>query len=164
MDFEVQRFTRRCCKTEQEIRPGERFVSVLVPEGAHVRRFDYSEAAWQGPPANAIGWWKSQVPEPEDNRVHWAPSDVMINFFEQLEGQEAKQDVRYILALLMVRRRVARLEEVEQNDQGQEIMILYCPRNEQEYRVTVTQVAGDRVQEIQQELAGLLFADTEQAT
>ena len=60
------------------------FYSVLVAEGAAVNRYDYSKEAWDEPPENAVGWWKSQMPEPNANKINWAPNDVMVHYFEQL--------------------------------------------------------------------------------
>ena len=63
-----------------------------------------------------------------------------------------------MLSLLLIRRRVLRLEHTEQDPQLGEVSVLYCPRREATYRVT-TQVPGDeRAAEIQEELARLLFA------
>ena len=60
MDFEVQRFTRRCAATDRELAPGELFYSVLLAEGAEVVRHDYAAEAWNGPTVRAApGWWKS---------------------------------------------------------------------------------------------------------
>ncbi len=87
-------------------------------------------------PENTLGWWKSQVPDPKSRKLHWAPNDVMLHYFTQIDQQPEKEDVRYILALLMIRRRILRLEETERDEQGREIMILYCPRDENEYSVT----------------------------
>jgi hypothetical protein len=159
VDFEIQRCSRRCAKTDQEFAPGDRFYSVLVAEGAEVVRYDYSQAAWEGPPAEAIGWWRSQMPEPNARRANWAPNDVMLDYFQQLEAQPDKADVRYILTLLMVRRRVLRLEDSEVDPDGQEKMVVFCPRNETEYHVSVVSPGKARAKEIQDELARLLFAD-----
>ena len=63
-----------------------------------------------------------------------------------------------ILALLLTRRRILRLEETEKDEQGRETMILYCPRNENEYSVAAVMPTAERVKEIQEELASLLFA------
>ena len=57
MDYEIQRCTRRCAATEREFAPGEEFFSVLVAEGAELRRLDYCAEAWEGPPENATGNW-----------------------------------------------------------------------------------------------------------
>lgn len=158
MDYEIQRCTRSCATTGRELGPGEDFYSVLVANGADLKRYDYSIEAWTGPPEGTIGWWKSQMPSPTAKRMHWAPNDVMLHFFEQLEAQSGREDMRYVLALLLVRRRVMRLEEQEHDDQGRELLVLYCPRREATYRVPVVTPDESRVQEIQEELARLLFA------
>ena len=161
IDFEVQRFTRRCHKTDRELQPGDVFYSALVADGAQVQRWDYAQEAWDGPPEGTIGWWKARVPDSQSQTMHWAPSDVVLHYFEQLEQDRSKADVRYVLALWLARRRVMRLETIEKNDPSDEHLVLYCPRNEQEYRVLVVTPSAQRVQEIQAELAGLLFADAE---
>jgi len=156
MDFEIERCTRRCADTGKELGPGETFYSVLVEEEGQLRRHDYSEAAWRGPPAQAIAWWKSQILDPRARRVNWAPGDVMLEFFDELEGQPERRDMRYLLALLLVRRRVMRLEETERDAEGRETLALYCPRREATYRVPVVAPAPERVKSIQEELARLL--------
>ena len=86
MDFEVQRCSRQCSKTERQLEPGETFYSALMVEGADVVRFDFSAEAWEGPPEGALGWWKSVMPTPNAKRLNWAPNDVMLELFEQLES------------------------------------------------------------------------------
>ena len=94
---------RRCSTTGREFAPAEEFYSALVAEGAELRRLDYCVEAWQGPPPGAVGWWKSQVPDRNAARAHWAPNDVLLSFFDELADQPDKQDMRYVLALLLVR-------------------------------------------------------------
>jgi uncharacterized protein YbaR (Trm112 family) len=67
--------------------------------------------------------------------------------------------MRYVLALLLVRRRVCRLEESKSDPQQHEMMVLFCPRREQEYRISVSIPSDTRIKEIQEELARLLFAN-----
>ncbi|HTQ40665.1 MAG TPA: hypothetical protein VMJ32_16705 [Pirellulales bacterium] len=158
MEYEGVRCTRRCAATGRELRPGEKFYSVLAAEGANLVRYDYSAEAWPGPSEKAVGWWKSQLPAREGVRVHWAPNDVMLDLLEQLANDPAKADMRYVLALLLVRRRVCRLEETKRENAQHETLVLFCPRREQEYRVTVVAPDEARSKEIQDELARLLFA------
>ena len=157
-EYEVQRCTRRCHGTDRELQAGEPFFSVLVPERAQVVRHDFSVQAWKGPPDNALGWWKSQMPDPSARKLHWAPNDVMLHYFEQLAQQPERNDIRYVLGLLMIRRRVLRLEESEHDESGGEVLVLYCPRNDKEYQVNVFHPGEKRISEIQAELAQLLFA------
>ncbi len=161
LDFEVQRCTRRCAALDRELAPGETFYSVLIPQGGNVVRRDYSAEAWQGPPEEAIGWWKSQMPDAAGARkVTLAPNDVILQYFEQLEGEADKQDMRYVLALLMIRRRILRLEDTEKDEQGQETLVLFCTRNDAEYRTPVVVPTEARAAEIQAELMKLLYSES----
>jgi hypothetical protein len=157
IDFDIQRCTRKCFVTDRELQPGETYYSVLVVVGADIVRRDYSAEAWTKPPADSLGHWKSQMPGAGTKKKHWAPNDVMLHYFEQIAEQPEQDDVRYVLALLMIRRRVVRQESVESDEQGQEQLVLFCPRNEQEYRVRVAVPSAERVAQIQHELAKLLY-------
>jgi hypothetical protein len=156
MDYEIQRSTKHCAVSGREFAPGETYYSVLMAEGDDVQRADYAEEAWKGPPEGALGWWKSKIPDAKSKRKHWAPNDVMLQVFDELAAQESKQDMRYVLALLLVRRRVMRHEDTERDEQGQEQMVLYCPRRDETYRIPAVLPDAPRVDEIQAELAKLL--------
>ena len=156
IDYEIQRCTRRCAATDRELKDGEVCYSVLMLEGAAVVRRDYSSEAWPGPPASAIGWWKTTIIDPRVGRLYWAPNDVMLNYFERLTEESGSEDARYVLALLLVRRRVLRVESHERDSDGREILVLHCNRNESQYRVVETMPAPERAATIQQQLAELL--------
>jgi hypothetical protein len=159
IDYEVQRCTRHCAVTGRELHAGETFYSTLTAEGSRVVRHDYSAEAWQGPPEGVVGWWKAHMPERNAKKLNWAPNDVMLELLEGLEPREDKAELRYVLALLLIRRRVVRLEETQHDELGREISVLYCPRREATYRVVTAMPNEERTAEIQEELARLLFAD-----
>jgi hypothetical protein len=156
MDYEVQHSARRCSTTGREFAPGETYYSVLVADGAQMKRCDYAADAWQGPPNEAVGWWKSQVPDRNAGKKHWAPNDVMLDFWDQLAEQPEKQDMRYVLTLLLIRRRVFRLEEENRDAAGGELLAVYCPRRETNYEVPAVIPEPPRIEQIQEELAALL--------
>jgi hypothetical protein len=156
LDYEIQRCSRRCAATDRELQNGEVCYSVLVLEGAVAVRHDYSAQAWQRPPDNAIGWWKTTIVDPSAGRLYWAPNDVMLNYFERLLEDPAAEDARYVLALLLVRRRVLRVEGHEQDAAGRDNLVLHCSRNEAAYRVPEVLPTPERAAAIQQQLAELL--------
>jgi len=153
VDYEVQRCTRLCAATGRPLAEGEEVFSALVAEGRDVVRRDYAAEAWSGPPERAIGWWKSRLPTVETRRSRMAPSEVLLQLFRELEGIADQQDLRYVLALLLIRRRVLKSEEHE-GDQGE--LTLYCPRDETTHRVHSKEPGPDRIAEIQAELSRLL--------
>ena len=109
LDFEVQRCTRRCAATDRALEPGDVCYSVLEMNGADVVRKDFCAEAWNGPPEAAFGWWRSRMPEPTAKKIKLAPNDVLLELFDQLADRPDQQDLRYVLTLLLVRRRVLRL-------------------------------------------------------
>jgi len=158
MDYEFRRSSRRCTTTGRELASGEVLYSVLFAHGANVERCDFCVEAWQGPPAEALGWWKSRVPRPEAKRIHWAPNEVMLDLFETLDRVPERADFRYLLALLLVRRRVLRLEDTQRDEHGSEVMMMFCPRKGSEHRVPVVLPSPERADAIERELAELLFS------
>lgn len=158
LDFEIGRFTRVCHATGRELAAGEAFYSVLVAEGGTVVRRDYAATAWPGPPDKAVGWWKSEVPHPLTKKVSLAPSEVMLQLFQELEGRPDQEDQRYVLALLMIRRRILRQQRTEHDSTGREIAVLYSPSTDSEYRAPVVLPTPERAAAIQAELGRLLYS------
>ncbi len=171
LDFEVQRCSRHCAATERELRPGDTCYSVLEVSGADVVRKDYCAEGWQGASSGAFGWWKSRVPEPTAKKIKLAPNDVLLELFEHLAERSDQSDLRYVLTLLLIRRRVLRVDvmtdelgkpspssEAENSD---EVMAVYCPKRDTTFQVMVSMPRGERIDEIQQQLSQLLIADAE---
>lgn len=156
LDFDVKRCTRRCATTEREFKPDETIYSVLLPEGSHVVRYDYSQEAWEGAPEGAIGWWIGKMPSADSKKVSWAPNDVMLHFFRQLEGQEDKVELRYVLSLLMIRRRILREEATNRNDAGEEVITVHCPQDDSQHQVIVRLPAPQQAVQLQEALSQLL--------
>lgn len=163
IDFEVQHCTRHCAVTGRELRPGEVFYSVLIADRDGWRRMDYSVEAWHGPPNDCIAWWRTQLPAASQKR-RWAPGEVMLRWFEELAGCPDQADLRYVLALLMVRRRILRLEGSRRAENNQEVLTLFCPRNDTSYEVIAVIPSEDRLQQIEEQIASLLEGDESEST
>ena len=167
LDFEVQRCTRRCAATDRPLEPGENCYSVLEVQGAEIVRQDFSREAWKGPPPEAFAWWKSRIPEPNAKKIKLAPNEVLLELFDHLAEQPDRTDMRYVLTLLLVRRRVLRQEnspaELPHQALGTDVetLVVYCPKRDATYEVPVVMPGDQRIDEIQQQLSELLIADAE---
>ena len=156
-EYEIQRCARRCAATDRELSPGEQVYSVLRQQGAELVRHDYCQQGWEGPPQDAVAWWQWQLPVSEGKKPGWAPHEVMLDLFQRLAEQPDQHDLRYVLALLLVRRRIMRLEQVRVLDHGGEVLVLSSHQDDVEYQVPVSSPSEARVTEIQQQIATLLF-------
>src|SRR5262245_48869270 len=100
-DYEIRGFTRKCAATGEVIAPGATFYTVIRPGLPEYLREDYSLAAWKAPPEDAIAWWKSIATE-TGNRKPRVPSEIILEYFEQLEHDASRDEERFVLALLMI--------------------------------------------------------------
>ena len=157
IDYEIQANTRRCAATGRDLRPGERVYTVLVEEGGRFVRQDYSSEGWQEPPAAAFGFWVGRVPaEGERRRLH-IDEDLMVDCFERLEGETepSRLNFRYVVALLLMRRKRFKFVEVRTED-DQEVLHLRCARTRNHYRVVNPRLTDEEVNAVQEEVFKIL--------
>ncbi|MDR1494316.1 MAG: hypothetical protein LBT05_16600 [Planctomycetaceae bacterium] len=163
LNFDIPRCSRICASTRRELKPGEWFFSVLFEDNkGNVKRLDYSQDGWEGAPSDKdvelIGYWKSRLAGQNDNKLKLAPNDILLNLFDQISDQLDKREMRYVLALLLIRRRILRLEKEETAEDGRKNMILYYPKRETNYLVTIVQPSDKQIEEMQNTLISLLYA------
>lgn len=165
IDFEVQRSTRRCAATDRALEPGDECFTVLESAGAEIVRKDFCREAWNGPSEGAIGWWKWRVPETAAKKIKLAPNDVLLELYDRLANEQEQDDMRYVLTLLLVRRRVFRLEMLEDAFESRgtsmDVLHVYCPKREANYEVAAVIPSEERIEKIQRQLSELLVAGAE---
>jgi hypothetical protein len=156
-DYQIQPHTRRCAASRRELRPGDKFVSVLLEEGGKLVRKDYASEAWQGPPEGAIGYWSGLVPAAEQPRRPRIDDDLLTDCFARLEGQTepAQVNFRYVLALLLMRRKRLKFEEAR-TEGAVEILKLRCTRTGTEHQVVNPCLGEDEMIAVQDEVFKVL--------
>ncbi len=112
-DWEFGRTSGRCAVSGRELAEGEEFYAVLFDRNGTLERVDYSLGSWAGPPEGAFCFWRSRVPVREKKKVVWVDDDVLINLFVRLadEKDELKIRFRFVLALLLMRKRLLKYEQ-----------------------------------------------------
>lgn len=155
--YRIQESTRRCARTGRELQPGEVCYSVLYERDGELVREDYAAEAWQGPPAGAFCFWRGRVPPREGPRRIQYNDDALWDCFLQLRDHTEPHhlQMRYVLALLLLRRRRLRLETVDWRD-GIEILRLRCPRSRQDYEVINPGLSESELEQVQQQIHQLL--------
>ena len=153
MDYQIQPISRRCVVTGRELHPGETFFTALIDEGVHFQRLDYSKEGWQGPPAGAFSFWTGTVPPPDDQHKPRFDDDLLMDCFLRLEGQTepGRISFRYVLALLLMRRRRFRFEETRQED-GQETLLMRCTRTGAKYQVVNPGLTDEEMEAVQDDV------------
>jgi hypothetical protein len=152
-DYQLQPNTRRCSVTGRELRPGERYYSVLLDEAGKFVRKDFSAEAWQGPPPGAFGFWAGKVPASSGRQRLPIDDDMLLDCFQRLEGQTepARLNFRYVVALLLTRRRRFKFEEVVKED-GREVLCLRCTRTGTRHRVVNPSLTEEEMAAVQEQV------------
>jgi hypothetical protein len=164
LGYELKNCSRTCAATARPLNPGEVYFSVLVTAGNDFARQDYSVDAWQGPPEDCIGWWRSRIPSKDDSQPQLAPTDVMLNLFEALEDRPAELEFRYLLGLLLLRRKVLRRDDGRRDDQGREVLNMHCQRRQKDYDLVVAEPNAELATKLQEQIINLLYSSAESST
>jgi hypothetical protein len=135
-EYQIQPNARRCAASGRELRPGERYFSVLTEEGGKFVRRDYTADAWQGPPADAFSFWAGKIASTDGKRRLPIDDELLLDCFGRLEGETepGRVNFRYVVGLLLLRRRRLRLDE-SARECGVEVFYLRCPHTGTRYRV-----------------------------
>lgn len=156
-DYRIQPPTRRCAVTGRDLQPGERFFTALIEEdGALVRR-DFSPEAWQGPPPGAFSFWAGRVPVASPTARPRFDDDLLEECFHRLQAQDdpAKANFRYVVALLLIRRKRYHFERSVLED-GAEWLLLRNHRTGEQTRVLNPRLDDEQMQEAQKEVFEVL--------
>jgi hypothetical protein len=105
-DYTVHRCTKRCRKSSRALAPGEWYYSVVERKHVNFVRYDIALSQWNGPPPHAIAWWKSQMPESKQAAYTPTPNSLLLERLRELSDDPAQQPLAYLLAMLLVRRKV----------------------------------------------------------
>jgi len=155
-DWEIKSRAHQCCRTGREFVEGEFFYTLLIREGEGFRREDLSEEAWKDRNDNIqpFSFWRSKYEPPLPPPPEALPRDDAEGLLRRLiqENDPAYANVRYILALMLERKRVIRPLESSDND-----MLVYEHLATGETLVLANpKLSLDRIPEVQREVSALL--------
>ena len=159
---------RVCTATGARFQPGEKVRSVLYAEDGEIKRDDLCAKAWRDyeKPESAVAWWSWRVGAPEEKRARPTTNDFLVALFESLVFKPDQADLRYVLALLLVRRRVFRFE-FENNAQKssqkeQDSIFVYSSRNDACYATPVVDIDESKIADVQSRLVAILDSPPEE--
>jgi len=161
-DWTIQSRSGRCAVTSRDFTDGEFFHTLLFREHDGFRREDLSEEAWKQRQADPgapqpYSFWRAKFeppapPAPEALGKETA-EDLLRNY---MSGQdEGHANARYILALMLERKRLLKQIEVKEDDHGRTLVYEHVKTGE----VFVVPDPGlrlDQLEAVQTEVAALL--------
>ncbi len=148
---------RFCAETGRPFEPGEKIYSFLFEENGEIRRRDVGADAFASSPRpeNALAWWSSRFSPDAEKKEKIAPNDALADLFEALAERPDEAALRYVLALLLTRRRVLRFEQEELADAAPSLVV-YSPRRETSYVVPVVEMNAEEIAAVEARLLELV--------
>lgn len=157
--YQIQAPTRVCAATGAALKPNEKFVSALFEDQGKLVRRDYSLQAWANVSASLqpIAFWISRIPEEGKKAKLVVNEEVLVDCLEHLSNNPdpSKTNFRYIVALLLMRKKRLRFEDLLKRD-GQEILVLRDYKTKKIYEIPDPRLDEDQIDKAQDEVFAVL--------
>lgn len=156
-EYKVSRCSRQCHQLGRPLREGEWYYSVVLESDEEFERRDYSAEAWDGPPEGAIGFWKNRMPTADDRKLVLAPAEVLIDLLRQMADFPDKAKTRYLLALMLLRRKIVQLAADTQA--SSDILPVKIPSNGSVIEIPICEIGRSESEQLLEQLNELLYCD-----
>jgi hypothetical protein len=162
-DWSIQSRSEKCAVTGREFREGEHFYTLLYRDRHGFRREDLSEEAWAQRRASGdkerqpFSFWRSKFeppppPAPEPLAKETA-EDLLRRYMQENDMQHA--NARYILALMLERKRLLKQIDAQQTSEGRTLIYEHTKTGEI-FVIPDPQLRLDQIEQVQMEVAALL--------
>jgi hypothetical protein len=161
-DWTIQSRSTHCAATGAQFAEGEHFYTLLFLEKGGFRREDLCEQAFKARDENKppFSFWRSKFEPPptaEPEPVSKQTAEDLLRSY-MLESGPEHANARYILALMLERKRLLREVEVKRADDNSLTRIYEHVKTGEVFVVPDPQLRLDQVEQIQTQVAGLLGA------
>jgi hypothetical protein len=157
-EFDIQGPTRVCAVTGKPLAPGDKYVAVLTDRDGSFVRTDYAADAWPGPPEGTVAYWAGRVPPTDTPKTPRVNDALLFDCFDHLAGaaDPSRVNFRYVVTLLLMRRRKLKFEDHRRLANGSEMMVLRDTRTGDRVEVADPRLSEEQIAAVQAEVFQLL--------
>ncbi len=161
----VSRPTGVCASSGELLEPGHSAMAALCEkvEDEGFERLDFSIQAWKGGerPDRLFSNWVYIVPEAGKKQDIQIDDAVLVDLFERLADDEKPQRVafRYILALVLLRKRKLQLVGREELEEGEFWLLRFKGADGGPVKVKNPGIAEEEIQDLSEQLGEILQGD-----
>ena len=160
-EWSIQSRSERCSISGKPFQEGEYFYTLLFHEKEGLRREDLSEAAWKARDSarEPFSFWRSKFeppapPSPEPLGKQTA-EDLLRHYMQENNSQHGS--ARYILALMLERKRLLRQVEAHRGETGERTLIYEHVKTGEIFVVPDPELHLDQIEKVQMEVSSLLM-------
>ena len=164
-DYNISKTSGTCVGCETKLSAGDEFVAVVRELDGEFQREDYCLECWESPEKapetdaqDLFGTWRSRVRDAEEKKKLFVDDDLLINFFERLDGatDDLKLSFRFVLALVLMRKKLLVYDRMERGEDGTETWEMHLRGSPQGHRVIDPKMDEDKIAEVSTQLGQIL--------
>jgi len=162
-EYNISRTGGQCSRCGKQLQAGDEFVTTVREYGEDFRREDFCAACWedqpQGDDPDLLGLWRSRIPPPQEKRKLFVDNDLLVSFFERLEGaaEPVKINLRFVLALVLMRKKLLVYDKSETAaDDGRDVWKMHFKGSGQTHEVIDPNMDEEKIAEVSRHLSEIL--------
>ncbi len=157
--YQLQGPTRVCAQSGNVLTTGDKFVSALFEEAGKLVRRDYALALWKPETLSPkpIAFWSGKIAEAGKQAKLVVNDEVLVDCLDHLTNNldPSKANFRYIVALLLMRKKRLRFEDLLKKD-GQETLVLRDHKTKKIYEILDPKLDETQAESAQDEVFEVL--------
>ena len=163
-NWRIPRRTRVCARSGRALDLAKPFFSALIERNDSFERLDFSIDAWPEVEKESFhAFWRNKGGEEDPNRRRPVDFERLRAFFDSLEGGEGRERrlLRYVLALILARRRKLRLDDMARTADGDRLLLHDGRNGGRDLEVTAPEATRGELEKAQEKLNQLFDCDFE---
>lgn len=157
--YEMSRPGGTCAVSSGAIEPGMRFFAALRDTPTGLQRIDVLPEHWGAvDKADLLGFWQTTMPRPEQKKKVFVDDAILTELFERLgeATEEPKLNFRFVLGLILMRKRIVAYEGSRHDADGREIWSMKLRGREQPLDLLNPHLREEQVADVSRQLTEIL--------
>lgn len=159
-EWTIEKSLNKCSSCAKEFDQKQEYFSQIFDSGGVFVRKDFCLACWKGPDASAYSFWRTRAAVKEEKPKRFIDLGIILDFFKKLGSSEekAKVNFRYILALVLMRKRKLKFEGAK-TENNSEILTLQEAGTDNLFSVKNPKLTEQELNSITQQVGQILNMD-----
>jgi len=159
-DWEISKAIGQCSGTGAALLPGQEYYGALLQGESGLERRDYSVEYWQQQRPQVYCFWRARMPQADRRKRLLVDDEMLMAFFERLadETEPEKISFRFVLTLVLMRRRRLRYE-ASRNDGRGEVWTMRVVGEDRSVEVVNPNLTEDQIEQLSGQVGQILQTD-----
>ncbi len=159
--WEIQKALGQCYATGTEFEPGDEYFAALVQTQQGLERRDYSVEYWEQNNPEVYCFWKSRMATGNKKKKMFVDDEMLMSFFDRLkdEKEQEKLNFRFVLMLILMRKRILKYDSSDITEDGTEIWHLKVTGQDRTVDVVNPDLTEDMIEQISAQMSQILKVD-----